>query len=90
MHIDTTVDQSFGPVGKTMSSSSLRGSSICNASIGLDGLAASVLIGTVAELIGTVAARGRSVTVSEAIAASYVRSNHGYDGRRTRYLSSVN
>ena len=58
--------------------------------MGLDGLAASVLIGTVAELIGTVAARGRSVTVSEAIAASYVRSNHGYDGRRTRYLSSVN
>ena len=69
MHIDTTVDQSFGPVGKTMSSSSLRGSSICNASMGLDEVASSVLIGTVAELIGTVAARGLSVTVSEAIAA---------------------
>lgn len=83
MHINTTVDQSFGPVGKTMSSSSLRGSSICKASIGLDGFPASVLIGTVA------VSRGLSVTVSEAIAASYVRPNHGYDGRRTKYLSSV-
>ena len=91
MHIDTTVDQSFGPVGKTMSSSSLRGSSTSNTSMALDGLAASVLIGTVAELIGTVAARGRSVTVSEAIAASCVRSNKlGHDRRRTKYLSSVN
>ena len=55
------------------------------------GLVASVVIGTDGVLIGTApVSRGLCVTVSEAIAASYMRSNHGYDGRRTEYLSSVN